>query len=32
MTEWMMNPELHDEDYAEMVELLAEMAEEEAEG
>jgi len=29
MTEWMMNPELHDEDYAELAALLAEEDEEE---
>ena len=29
MTNWYMNPELHDEDFAEMAELLAE---EDAEG
>ena len=31
MTEWMMNPELHDEDYEEMAELLALFVEEEPE-
>jgi len=28
MMDWYMNPELHDEDYAELAELLAEEAEE----
>lgn len=31
MTEWYMNPELHDEDYEEMMNLLASLAED-AEG
>ena len=29
MTNWYMNPELHDEDYEELLELLAEEEEEE---
>ena len=28
MTDWYMNPELHDEDYEELLELLAEEEEE----
>ena len=32
MMDWYMNPELHDEDYEEMTELLAALAEEDAEG
>lgn len=32
MTEWYMNPELHDEDYEEMMDLLTALAEESAEG
>ena len=32
MTNWYMNPELHDEDYDELLELLAECAEEDGEG
>ena len=31
MTEWMMNPELHDEDYEKLTELLALLAEEDSE-
>ena len=31
MMDWYMNPELHDEDYEEMLELLASLAEEDAE-
>lgn len=30
MMEWYLNPELHDEDYAELAELLAEEKDEEA--
>ena len=30
MMEWSLNPELHDEDYAELAELLAEEKDEEA--
>lgn len=32
MTNWYENPELHAEDYEEMLELLASLAEEDAEG
>ena len=32
MTEWYMNPELHDEDYEEMMDLFTALAEESAEG
>lgn len=32
MMNWYENPELHDEDYEEMTELLAALAEEDAEG
>jgi len=32
MMDWYMNPEIHDEDYEELMALMAEMAEEEAEG
>jgi hypothetical protein len=32
MAEWYTNHELHDEDYEEMLELLASLAEEDAEG
>ena len=31
MADWYMNPELHDEDYEEMMDLLAALAEEDAE-
>ena len=31
MMNWYMNPEIHDEDYEEMVELLAALAEEDLE-
>ena len=32
MMNWYENPELHDEDYEELTELLASLAEEDAEG
>ena len=32
MADWYMNPEIHAEDYEEMTELLASLAEENAEG
>lgn len=32
MSDWMMNWELHDEDYKELMELKAEVAKEDAEG